>query len=233
MNRLLAQLRWETTVQFRQGIFYAAAFVAAVWALTIYWVPDAGIKPVLVSVLFIDLGVFGFFFMPGMYYLEKGERVLEGLVITPLRAWEYLSAKVAVLSMAAMAVGVAVTLIVFGAALNWLWFVIGMLAMSYPLSLLGFVIAARFNGISEYLLPGAFFLALMQIPLLTYLGIVPSPLLYLLPSGPGMIFLTASFGSAPLWQLIFAMLYTVALCVGGARWAQKTLEQVIARQVGG
>ncbi len=232
MNRLLMLLRWETTVQFRQGIFYAAAFVAAVWVLMLYWVPDAGIEPLLVSILFIDLGVFGFFFMPGLYYLEKNERVLEGLVVTPLRSWEYLIAKAVVLSVAAFAVGVAVTLLVYGAALNWLWFVIAMLAMSYPLSLLGFVIAARYNGISEYLVPGAFFLAIMQIPLLTYFDVVPGPLLYLLPSGPGMILLTASFGDAPLWQLIFALLYAALLCVAGTRWAQKALQQVVARQVG-
>ena len=185
MTRLLALLRWETTIQFRLGIFYAAAFIAAVWILMLYWIPDAGIEPVLVSVLFIDLGVFGFLFMPGLYYLEKGERVLEGLVVTPLRSWEYLSVKIVVLSVAASAVGAVVTLFVYGTALNWLWFLIGMLAMSYPLSLLGFVIAARFNGINEYLLPGAFFLAVMQIPLLTYFGIVPGPFLYILPSGPG------------------------------------------------
>ena len=98
MTRLLALLRWETMIQFRLGIFYAAAFIAAVWILMLYWIPDAGIEPVLVSVLFIDLGVFGFFFMPGLYYLEKGERVLEGLVVTPLRSWEYLSVKIVVLS---------------------------------------------------------------------------------------------------------------------------------------
>ena len=233
MSRLFSLLRWETTVQFRQGIFYAAAFVAALFSLIIYWIPEAGIEPVLVSILFFDLSVFGILFMPGLYYLEKGDRVLEGLVVTPLRVWEYLSAKIFVLSMAALAVGVAVTLIVYGVELNWLWFVVGMLAMSYPLSLLGFVIATRYNGINEYLVPAAFFLGVIQVPLLTYFDIVPPPVLYLLPSGPGMIFLTATFGSVPLWQLIFALLYTAVLWVGGYRWAQQCLERVIARQVGG
>lgn len=233
MSHLLALLRWETTIQLRLGIFYAAAAVATMWALMLYWVPDAAVEPVLVSIHFIDVGVFGFFFMPGIYYLEKGERVLEGLVVTPLRGWEYLSVKVVVLSVAAFAVAAAVTLIVYGAALNWLWFSIGLLAMSYPISLLGFVIAARFNGISEYLVPGSLFLAVLQLPLLTYFGIVPAPLLYILPSGPGMIFLTAAFADVPLWQLIFALLYTGVLCIAGTRLAQQTLQQVIARQVGG
>jgi len=225
-------LRWETIVQFRQGIFYAAVFVAAVWVLMLYWIPDAGIEPLLVSILFIDLGVFGFFFMPGLYYLEKNERVLEGLVVTPLRPWEYLIAKAAVLSAAAFAVGAAVTLLVYGAELNWLWFVLSMLAMSYPLSLLGFVIAARFNAICAYLLPASFFLAVLRTPLLTYFDIGPGPLLYLRPSGPGMILLTASFGHAPLWQLIFALLYSALLCIAATRWAQNALQQVVARQVG-
>lgn len=233
MSRLLTLLRWETTIQFRLGIFYAAAAVTAMWALILIWLPEAAVEPLLVSIHFIDLGVFGFFFMPGIYYLEKGDRVLEGLVVTPLRTWEYLSVKVVVLSLAAFAVGAAVTLVVYGTALNWLWFTIGILAMSYPISLLGFIIAARFNGISEYLVPGALMLAVLQLPLLTYFEIVPAPFLYILPSGPGMIFLTAAFGSIPLWLLIFALLYTGLLCVAGTRLAQRTLQQVIARQVGG
>ena len=45
MSRLLTLLRWEATIQFRLGIFYAAAAVAAMWALILIWLPEAGIEP--------------------------------------------------------------------------------------------------------------------------------------------------------------------------------------------
>ena len=61
MNRLLSAMRWEVLIQFRQNIFYAAIFVAVLWSAVLFQIPDAGIVPVLVSVLFLDLSIFGFF----------------------------------------------------------------------------------------------------------------------------------------------------------------------------
>ena len=232
MNRLLSALGWEVLVQFRQNIFYAALFMAVLWSAILYQLPDAAIVPVLVSVLFLDLSVFGFFFMAALYYLEKGDRVLEGLVVTPLRVVEYLTAKIGVLIALSVVVGAAVTLAVYGPAIHWGWYVLAVVGMSVPISLLGFVLAARYNGINEFLVPGVFFLALMQIPLLGYLGVWDNPLLYLIPSQPGMILLKAAFVGAPLWEIGYALLYLAALIFVGWRWAEQTFIRVIARQVG-
>ncbi len=232
MNRLLSALRWEVLVQFRQNIFYAALFVTVLWSAVLFQVPDAGIVPVLVSVLFLDLSIFGFFFMAALYYLEKGDRVLEGLVVTPLRVAEYLTAKIGVLTALSVLVGAVVTLVVYGFSINWGWYLLAVVGMSVPISLLGFVLAARYNGINEFLVPGVFFLLVMQLPLLGYLGIWDNPLLYLVPSQPGMILLEAAFSAVPLWEIGYALLYLAALILVGWRWAEQTFVRVIARQVG-
>ena len=232
MNRLLSALGWEVLVQFRQNIFYAALFVTVLWSAVLFQIPDAGIVPVLVSILFLDLSIFGFFFMAALYYLEKGDRVLEGLVVTPLRVVEYLAAKIGVLTGLSLLVGAVVTLIVYGVSINWGWYVLAVVGMSVPISLLGFVLAARYNGINEFLVPGVFFLLVMQLPLLGYLGIWDNPLLYLVPSQPGMILLEAAFTGAPLWEIGYALLYLAGLIYVGWRWAEQTFVRVIARQVG-
>jgi fluoroquinolone transport system permease protein len=232
MNRLLSAMRWEVLIQFRQNIFYAAIFVAVLWSAVLFQIPDAGIVPVLVSVLFLDLSIFGFFFMAALYYLAKGDRVLEGLVVTPLRVVEYLTAKIATLTALSVVVGAVVTLAVYGVSINWGWYVLAVVGMSVPISLLGFVLAARYNGINEFLVPGVFFLVVMQLPLLGYLGIWDNPLLYLIPSQPGMILLKAAFTGAALWEIGYALLYLVALVLVGWRWAEQTFVRVIARQVG-
>lgn len=232
MNRLLATLRWEVLIQFRQNIFYAALFVMVLWSAVLYQIPDAGIVPVLVSVLFLDVSIFGFFFMAALYYLEKGDRVLEGLVVTPLRVVEYLTAKIGVLTAISVVVGAVVTVLVHGPAVHWLWYLVAVVAMSVPISLLGFVLAARYNGINEFLVPSIFFLIVMQLPLLGYLDIWQNPLLYLLPSQPGMVLLKAAFDGAPAWEIGYALVYLAVLTVGGWRWAEGTFVRVIARQVG-
>lgn len=232
MNRFVQAMRWEVMIQFRQNIFYAALFVMALWSAVLFQVPDAGIVPMLVSVLFLDLAIFGFFFMAALYYLEKGDRVLEGLVVTPLRVLEYLAAKIATLTGLSVVVGAVVTGIVYGLALNWGWYLLAVVGMSVPISLLGFVLAARYNGINEFLVPSIFFLLFMQLPLLGYLGIWDNPLLYLVPSQPGMILLEAAFTRAPAWEIAYALLYLALLCFVGWRWAEQTFVRVIARQVG-
>lgn len=233
MNRLLSSLRWETVIQLRQGIYYAALFVVIVWGAILYQIPAAGIEPILISVLFLDLSIFGFFFMAGLYYLEKGDRVLEGLVVTPLRVWEYLTVKVVTLSLLSIVVGAMVTVIVYGLALNWLWYVVGVGMMSVPLSLFGFAIATRYDGISEFLVPSIFFLGLMQIPLLGYFGIWDNPVLYLIPSQPGMILLAAAFEPIPAWEIGYAVVYALVLIVVSYRWASRMFENTVARRAGG
>ncbi|RME65681.1 MAG: fluoroquinolone transporter permease [Caldilineae bacterium] len=232
MNRLLAVIRWETVNQTRQGIFYAAAFVTLMWTALLYPIPDGGVEPVLVSVLFLDLALFGFFFMAAIYFLEKAQRVLEGLVVTPLRTWEYLTAKVGVLTFTAVVVGAVVTLLVYGAGINWLWYILAVVLVSVPVSLLGFVLATRYNGINEYLVPAAFLLTVMQIPLLGYLNIWNNPLLYLIPSQPGMILLEAAFDRAAGWELGYAVAYALLWTGIGYWWAQRRFENVIARRAG-
>lgn len=232
MNRFVQAMRWEVMIQFRQNIFYAALFVMALWSAVLFQVPDAGIVPVLVSVLFLDLAIFGFFFMAALYYLEKGDRVLEGLVVTPLRVLEYLAAKIVTLTGLSVVVGAVVTILVYGPALHWGWYLLAVVGMSVPISLLGFVLAARYNGINEFLVPAIFYLVLMQLPILGYLGIWDNPLLYLVPSQPGMILLEAAFTRAPAWEIGYALLYLALLCFVGWRWAEQTFVRVIARQVG-
>jgi fluoroquinolone transport system permease protein len=233
MNRLLSSLRWESTIQWRQGIYYAAAFITLVWTAVLYPVPDAGIVPVLVMALFLDLAVFGFLFMAALYYLEKGDRVLEGLVVTPLRVWEYLTAKVALLTLVAIVVGAVVTVAAYGVGLNWGWYVISVVAMSVPLTLFGFAIAARYTGINEFLLPAIFFLFIMQLPMIGYFDLWNHWLLYLIPSMPGLVLLEAAFESVPLWEIGYALIYLVALTLASYWWASRTFENAIARKVGG
>ncbi|MBI3957656.1 MAG: hypothetical protein HY328_02515 [Chloroflexi bacterium] len=232
MSRLLQAMRWEVLIQFRQNIFYAALFVALLWSAVLYQLPDTAIVPLLVSVLFLDLSIFGFFFMAALFYLEKGDRVLEGLVVTPLRVVEYLTAKIGVLTALSVVVGAVVTLVAYGLGIHWGWYALAVVGMSAPISLLGFVLAARYNGINEFLVPGVFFLVVMQLPLLGYLGIWDNPLLYLVPSQPGMILLEAAFASVPLWEIGYAVVYLALLIFLGWRWAEQTFVRVIARQVG-
>lgn len=234
MTRLVSTLRWDFLMQFRQGILYAAIWVMAVWAILLWQIPAVGLQPILVSILFLDLSIFGFFFMAGLFYLEKADRVLEGLVVSPMQNWEYLTSKVITLTLLTVAVAVMVVAVTYDLlAVNWLWLILGVALMAAPITLFGFVLAARYDGMNEYLPPALFFLLIMQLPLIHYFQIWPSWLFYLVPSQPGMILLQAAFDAVDTWELLYAVLYALVLTGLAMVWALRTFERAVVRRAGG
>lgn len=233
MSRLVSLARWEVALQFRQGIYYAAAFVTLVWAALLFPVPEGAIAPLLISVLFLDLSIFGFFFMAALFYLEKGDRVLDGLVVTPIRSQEYLLVKAGTLTAVSILTGAVVSLIVYGTALNWGWYALAVALMAGPATFLGFAIATRFGGISEFLLSSIFYVFLLQIPMIDYFNLVDFFAINLIPSGPSMILLGAAFQPVPAWQIGFALIYGALINVACFWLARRAFEQTVAGQAGG
>ncbi len=98
MSRFAATLGWELRIQARQGIYYAAAVVVLVWVAVLFALPAAARALLLPFALFMDVSVFGVFLMAGMLFLEKGDRVLQALVVTPVPRGSYLLTKLASLT---------------------------------------------------------------------------------------------------------------------------------------
>jgi fluoroquinolone transport system permease protein len=233
MNRLINLTRWEVAIQRRQGIYYAAIFVILVWSAILFAVPDGAIQPLLISVLYLDLSIFGFFFMAALFYLEKGDRVLDGLVVTPMRSQDYLLVKAGTLTVVSILTGAAVSLIVYGPGLNWGWYALSVALMAGPASFLGFALATRYGGISDFLVSSILYVFLLQIPLVSYFGMVDFFGLYLIPSGPSMILLAAAFHPMPAWQIGFALIYGALVNLIAFWLARRAFERTVTGQAGG
>ncbi|MCB0073263.1 MAG: hypothetical protein KDE20_17460 [Caldilineaceae bacterium] len=232
MNRLVATLRWDLVNQYRQGFYIAGGFVIVVWAIVLWNLPAPVVELLLPFLIFFDLSIFGFYFMAGMLFLEKGDGVLQALVVTPMRSWEYLVSKSATLALLAVLVSVAVVLLVHGFAVNWWLFVPAVALNSWLLVLIGFMLAARFDAINEFLIPSIFYMVPSQLPALQYFGIWESPLLYLVPTMPSMLLLEGAFGAIAGWQIVYAFVYLLAACVLVTWWAQRTFVRFVVRAGG-
>jgi fluoroquinolone transport system permease protein len=232
MSRLLSTLNWDLRIQFRQGFYYAALFVILLWVLLLSQLPDAVVALFLPYIIFFDLSVFGFYFMAGMLFLEKGEGVLEALVVTPLRRREYLISKALSLTLLAVVVSAVVVLLVYGLAINWLLFVPGVALNSWLLVLFGFVLAARYDAVNEFLIPSVLYVAPSQLPALWYFGIWESWLLYLVPTMPAMLLIAGSFEPIAPWQILYALIYLSAACVGVTIWAERAFDRFVVRSEG-
>jgi len=96
--RVANVLRLEVILPRRQMFLHAAIFSGLIWlAVLLPMTPHlrAIAEP---YILMGDISIIGFFFIGGSVFFEKQERTLGAIISTPLRFWEYLAAKLVVLS---------------------------------------------------------------------------------------------------------------------------------------
>jgi fluoroquinolone transport system permease protein len=232
MRRFWPALRWDWQLQWRHGLFYAAGFIVALWGLLLTQMPVVAINYVLAPVVYIDLSIFGFFFMAGLLYLEKGEGVLEALVITPLRSREYLAAKLVSLTVLGLLVSICATLLARGLAINWPVLLLAVTLNSLFFILMGFIIAVRYDAINEFFLPSIWLLGAAQAPFVDFYGVWTGWPLYFLPFQAAFLLVRGAFEPLTLWQWIYAVGYMVAVVAVSWWWAEREFERFVVRRAG-
>lgn len=218
MSLLARRLGWELRLQWRYGILLAALFVTAVWAVILVLLPPDWRARLLPLVIFLDVAVFGVFFMPGLFWLERSDRALWALASSPLGAMRQVLARAIGLGLVSLAIASALGLVFLGPALGgapfaWpaLW--LGSAIVVGVNLLAGFLAASRFRSINEYLLPSGLILLVFQLPALAYLagagGGALGALAYAVPTQGGMLLLAFAFGQAEIapWQGAYALAY--------------------------
>jgi fluoroquinolone transport system permease protein len=207
MKRLLSTIRWDLQLQFRNGFYYASAFVAILFILILKGIPNADIRPWWPALILENLVINSFYFMSGLVLLEKGEGTLEAQIVTPLRKWEYLLSKVITLGILAIVETWVMVVLVSGFRFNWFLLVLGILYLMAMYTLYGFFVVARYDSINEFLLPSALWTMGYSLPLLYYFGIWKSWFMLLHPMLAPLMLMQAAFEPVQTWQLVYGVLY--------------------------
>lgn len=209
MSRLASAIRWDFRLQFRNGFYYASAFVAVVMIVLLRQLSGVDLGPWWPALILENLVINSFYFMSGLVLLEKGEGVLEALVVTPLRATEYLASKVLTLGALSIVETLAIVVLVSGFGFRWGYLVAGILFLMAMYALYGFVVVARYDSISEFLLPSALWTLGYSLPLLYYFDIWRSGWMFLHPMQAPLVLMEAAFFPVPGWQIAYGMGYSV------------------------
>ncbi len=207
MKRLLSTLWWDARRQFRYGFYYASAFTAVVLILALGQIPVPDFRPWWPPVILENLVMNSFYFMSGLVLFEKGEGVLEAQIVTPLRRGEYLFSKVLTLGLLATIETLILVVALTGVRFNWLLLIAGILILIGVLALYGFIAVARYDSISDFMLPSVIWTLGVSLPLLYYFNLWPSPLLFLHPLQAPMLLIQSAFQPIPSWQVVYGLLY--------------------------
>ncbi len=208
MKRLLTTIACDIRLQFRNGFYYAAAFVAVVMALVLNQVRLFDLALLLPVFVLGNILVNTFYFIGGLVLLEKGEGTLAAQVVTPLRTGEYLAAKVATLALLALIESLIIVAAAYGSGFALLPLLAGVVLLAALYVLYGFVVVARYDSINTYLLPSVVYTAVLSLPLLDYFGLWQSWLFYLHPIQAPLLLLRAAFQPLAPWQLVYGVLYS-------------------------
>lgn len=235
MKRLLATLRCDFTIQFRNGFFYVGTLLTVIWIALLRQVPfgDVDVGTLIPAMLVQHLLVTTFYFVGGLALLEKSEGTLAGLVVTPLHSAEYLLAKVLSLTLLAVTESMLIILAVYGARFWLLPLLGGMLLLGSFYTLYGFVAVARYDSLNEYLLPSIIVVALLMLPLAGYFGIWDSPLLYAHPVQPMLTLLHAAFVPATPWEIAYGIVGALGWLAASFALAQQQFHRFVVRPAGG
>lgn len=207
MSRFLATLQWDIVRQYRNGFYFVSAFIVVAMTLLLrqlgpvrwsFWWP---------AILLENLVMNAFYFLAGLVLLEKGEGTLEAQVVSPLRDWEYLLAKVTSLFALSALESLALVLLVSGAGFNWFWMLLGIFVFVALYAFYGFFVVSRYDSITDFLLPSALWTMGFSLPLLNYFDLWQHWSLYLHPMQAPLLLIRAAYEPLPAWQIGYAILY--------------------------
>lgn len=207
-KRTLSTLYWEIKLQYRNGFYYATAFILAFWVALYSQAPRLDLTTILPGLLMGNLLVTTFYFIAGLVMLEKSEGSLEARVVTPLRAGEYLLAKLLALSGLVLAENLIIAALFSRLQFRLLPTVMGLLLGGAIFSLAGFLVVVRYNSINEFLMPSMPYTVLLMLPLVDFFGVFPSPLFYLHPMQAALVLLEGGFHSLSPFEWIYGLGYS-------------------------
>jgi fluoroquinolone transport system permease protein len=235
MNRLLSTLRWDMVIQYRHGFYFASAFFVVVWvALLSQLPPDSGLDlaRLIPALMLLNLIITTFYYMGALVLLEKADGALVGMVVSPLRDYEYLAAKTGSLTLLGLAESLLIVVAVARSPLNWGFLVGGATLLGCFYTLIGFVAIVGYDSINEYLMPSVPFVILLILPVIDHLGLWQSPLFYLHPVQPMLVLMRGAFAALEPWEVVYGSVGSLAWLGIALYSAQRRFDHFVVRTAG-
>jgi fluoroquinolone transport system permease protein len=218
MRRLRSALLWDVRLQVRNGFYTATAGVLLVWAAVATWLPPVDLRWLLPALILGNLVMNTFYFMAALVLLENDEGSLQARMVTPLTRAEYLAAKLASLSVLALAENLLIVVLLHGTGFALPAMTAAILLACVQYTLLGFIAVARYDSLNTFLMPSVVYSSAAQIPLIAWVAQWQHPVLYLHPlQAPLVLGDFALRGTAPpgaLFGVLLGIAWTAVLLIG-------------------
>lgn len=232
MRRFFIQLKQDIIFQARHGFYYVYIVLCILYIFILRLLPQEAKEFALPLVVLSDPAVAGFFFLGGVILLERGQRILESLFVTPLRLFEYILAKVLAFTFLGLMTSLIIIISATGFNVSFAPVIISIVLSSILFTLLGFPLAAYAKTVNHYFIIGGFLMVPFWIPLIEYFGIIRSPLFMVFPFSSCLILLKAGFKQVSIVQQVIAIVILLFWIGIAAFWAYKWFYKYIILNTG-
>ena len=230
--RFASALKFDILFQFRHGFYAVYLIICLLYVAVLKMLPDSVSSALLPVIIFTDPAMLGFIFIGAIVLLEKDERTIQSLFVTPLKIGEYFASRLVSLGIIALLTSLSVALAVRGLDFYPHMLIPGVLLTAGFFTLIGFAVAARVRSFNEFLMGTALVIALASLPLLDHFVVLESPFFYLLPSQASLILIRGAFSGAPFAEQMYAFLYLLVWCLAGWKLATVQFKSRVIGRIG-
>jgi len=190
--RLKALLSQDIRFQYKYGFYFLYLIFSLLYVALLITLPATWREKAAVLLIFSDPAALGLYFMGAIVLLEKSERVLNSIAISPVKADEYMLSKLLSIAVVSTAAGLIIGF--FSKGIVNYYFVAGVFLCSCLFSGIGLIIAARSVTLNGFILSTIPAELLISIPAFAYL-----------------------FRWQSTWLLFHPGVAMIELCIGGPR----------------
>lgn len=241
MTRLVTAIKTDLIVQLRNQLYTIGIGVAVLVAVVFAWLagPDQ-LYSIVPALLLMFVGGTTFFYVGAMIFFEKEQGTLNANMVSPMRASEYLWSKILTLSAlatleAAIIIGLSMIIMSFSSDLdlpNMFLLLLGIVAIGVIYTLSGIIVIVRYDRITDFLIPLAFIVGVLQLPFLHFWGVVTHPMFLVIPTSAPTMIIRGAYIQLASWEWVYAVGYTALLIIGLTNWAYRAFHVHIIEKVG-
>lgn len=234
MSRLWTAMKTDVTIQVRNNLYAIGLSVAALTAVLFAWLANPGQLAALVpTLLLLVVGGTTFLYVGALIFFEKDQGTLQATIVSPLRPSEYLWSKIITLTglailEAAIMVGGSLLLMRFSSDVpvpNIPLLLAGIVGMGVLYTLMGIILMVRYQTFTDFLVPMAAIVSVLQLPFLYFWGVFDHPLFLIVPTSAPAMIVRGAFTRLAAWEWTYALGYMALLLVALALWAYQAFHK--------
>ncbi|MFZ0548428.1 MAG: hypothetical protein WAM60_23470 [Candidatus Promineifilaceae bacterium] len=241
MTRFIAAMKVDVLVQMRNNLYTIGIVVAIITAAVVAWLGSADQLPAIVpTLMLLVVGGTTFLYVGALIFFEKDQGTLNATIVSPMRPFEYLWSKIITLTglatlEATIMIGGMMLILSFSESLqlpNIPMLLLGIIILGILYTLAGIILIVRYDKITDYLVPLAIIVSILQLPFLYFWGLFELPIFLVLPTSAPAMLMRGAFVSLAAWEWAYGVGYSAVLLAVLSWWAYRAFHTHIIMKVG-